>query len=279
MTRPPELPGVTHRFVDLATGVRAHVAEAGDPGAPAILALHGWPQHWWLWRDVIGPLAASHRVLAPDTRGFGWSAPAPDGDYRKDRLVEDALALLDAEGIASAHVIGHDWGGFTGFLAARRAPERVRSLLACNIVPPWVSPARVLPHAWRFAYQVVVGAPVLGPALARDGRAIRAVLGSAMSDADAEVFVERLRRPEQAQASAALYRQFLLREAGSRAFAGGSAALPMPVKILFGTGDPALRPGMLEGQPYDIELVPGVGHFIVDERPDLVADRALAFFS
>jgi pimeloyl-ACP methyl ester carboxylesterase len=140
VSAPPQLPGVTHRFVDLSTGVRMHVAEAGAPGAPVVLAVHGWPQHWWLWRDVIGPLAARFRVLAVDLRGFGWSSPAPDGDYRKERLVDDVLALLDAEGIDRAHYLGHDWGGFTGFLLARRAPGRVERLMACNIVPPWANP-------------------------------------------------------------------------------------------------------------------------------------------
>ena len=71
---PPEIDGVTHRYVDLP-GVRMHVAEAG--GGPPILLLHGWPQHWWIWRKVIPALAENHRVICPDLRGFGWSeAPA-----------------------------------------------------------------------------------------------------------------------------------------------------------------------------------------------------------
>ena len=87
----PELPGVRHADHALPTGVTLHVAEAGDPDAPPILAVHGWPQHWWLWRGVIGPLAQDFRVLAIDLRGFGWSSPAPDGDYRKERLVRQTL--------------------------------------------------------------------------------------------------------------------------------------------------------------------------------------------
>ncbi|HLH14483.1 MAG TPA: alpha/beta fold hydrolase, partial [Solirubrobacteraceae bacterium] len=107
----PQLPGVTHRFVDLR-GVRVHVAEAGA-GEPLVL-LHGWPQHWWCWRELIAPLARDHRVLAPDLRGFGWSA-APPGDYAKSTFAEDVLALLDAEGIDAAPIIGHDWGGYAAF--------------------------------------------------------------------------------------------------------------------------------------------------------------------
>ena len=40
--------------------------------APVVL-LHGWPQHWFMWRDVIPGLASDRRVIAPDLRGLGWS--------------------------------------------------------------------------------------------------------------------------------------------------------------------------------------------------------------
>ena len=69
----PALPGVRHAHHQLPTGVRLHVAEAGDAAAPAVLAVHGWPQHWWMWRGVIPALAERHRVICPDLRGFGWS--------------------------------------------------------------------------------------------------------------------------------------------------------------------------------------------------------------
>src|SRR4051794_33022829 len=82
MARPfPEVEGVEHRYVD-AGGLRMHVAEAGPQGEP-IMLLHGWPQHWYLWRDVIPPLAEEYRVIAPDLRGFGWSDAPPDG-YDKE---------------------------------------------------------------------------------------------------------------------------------------------------------------------------------------------------
>ncbi len=70
----PELEGVEHRFVD-AGGLRFHVAEAGDAQAPALLLLHGAPQHWWEWRKVLPGLAGRFHVLAPDFRGWGWSEP------------------------------------------------------------------------------------------------------------------------------------------------------------------------------------------------------------
>src|SRR5689334_8183755 len=106
----PPVEGVTHRFVD-AGGVKLHVAEAGDPAAPPVLLIHGWPNHWWMWRKVMLGLADEYRVLAVDTRGAGWSE-VTRGGYDKPQMADDILALLDAEGIESVRMAGHDWGGW-----------------------------------------------------------------------------------------------------------------------------------------------------------------------
>src|ERR1700710_1360374 len=106
-----EVAGVTHRDV-VVDGVRLHVAEAGDGDGPPLLLLHGWPQHWWSWRHLIPQLAQTHRVIACDLRGWGWSS-APPGDYAKATFARDVLALLDAEGLERVTLMGHDWGGYT----------------------------------------------------------------------------------------------------------------------------------------------------------------------
>ena len=54
---PPELPGVEHRYITAPDGVRIHVADAGPADGRAIMLVHGFPQHWWEWHRLIGPLA------------------------------------------------------------------------------------------------------------------------------------------------------------------------------------------------------------------------------
>jgi len=68
----PEVPGVAveHGFHDVR-GLRMHVAAAGPPDAEPLVMLHGWPQHWYAWRRLIGPLSERYRVICPDLRGFG----------------------------------------------------------------------------------------------------------------------------------------------------------------------------------------------------------------
>ena len=83
---------MAHHFIEVR-GATFHVAEAGQ-GEPLLL-IHGYPQHWWVWRRVIPHFAGERRVICPDLRGFGWSDAPPDGPYDKESLVDDVIALLD----------------------------------------------------------------------------------------------------------------------------------------------------------------------------------------
>jgi pimeloyl-ACP methyl ester carboxylesterase len=287
---PPQLDGVKHRYVN-ARGLHTHVAEAGE--GPPLLLLHGWPQHWWCWRRVVPRLAERHRVIAADLRGQGWTDAPPSG-YEKERLASDVLALLDALGLERVRLMGHDWGGWIGFLLCLRSPGRFERFLALNTGHPWPSAdAGNLLSLWRFAYQVVIAAPAAGPWLLRtqaDRLIERALRGGAarpdtFSDEDISIFADRLCDPARAQASALLYRTFVLSE--QLPIARGryrAQRLRTPTRMLFGTRDPVLTPRMLEGyQRYaddmSVELVDHAGHFIAEECPELVAERALAFFA
>src|SRR4051812_37789796 len=160
----PSLDGVEHRYVEVP-GARLHVAEAGS--GPPVLLVHGWPQHWWVWRKVIPDLARERRVICVDLRGFGWSE-APAGSYDLPDLASDLLVLLDLLEIERVDLIGHDWGGYLGFLLCLRAPERVGHYLALSIVHPWMRPPLPTPNALlRIAYQFLLAAPALGQGVLR----------------------------------------------------------------------------------------------------------------
>lgn len=114
------------------------------------MLLHGWPQHRWAWRKVILALAEERRVICPDLRGFGWSE-APAGRYEIQELAGDILALLDELGLDEVDLIGHDWGGYAGFLLCLKAPQRT-------------------------AYQFVLATPGLGSAVLRHTGLVRRAL-------------------------------------------------------------------------------------------------------
>src|SRR5947209_8264483 len=160
---PPALEGVRHEY-PIVDGHRVHVALAGPDDAPPVLLVHGWPQNWWVWRKVIPALAPEHRIIAPDLPGFGWS-DAPPGAYEKEELASRLLTLLDELGVERTTWIGHDWGGWIGFLTALRAPERIERMLALAIPPFW-APQSVKQTVALLAYQVPISLPVLGPRVA-----------------------------------------------------------------------------------------------------------------
>lgn len=286
----PELPGVEHRWVD-AGGVRLHVAEAGA-GEP-VVCLHGWPQNWWGWRGIIPGLAERYRVICPDLRGFGWS-DAPRMGYEKSQFAADVAALLDALELRDVRLVGHDWGGVAGFILCLERPDLVRNYLALNTAHPWPRmEGRRLPDMRRFWYQWLISTPLIGRLAVQSlsklppERSYR-ITGSstAWNEQDTHVFLGQFAERERAWASVQTYRTFVVRELA--AMVRGryrDKRLKTPVLWLHGTGDPVIRPFMLQGtEPYSdaevkIELVDGVGHFIADERPEPVLERALSFFA
>ncbi|WP_308165977.1 alpha/beta hydrolase [Actinomadura sp. NEAU-AAG7] len=137
-----------------ANGIEFNVAVAGD--GPAVLLLHGFPHTWRLWTEVITALAGRHRVIAPDMRGTGGTARAPDG-YDAATLAADAEALLDALGEPAAAVAGIDAGAPPAFLLAMRRPERVRRLVLMESLLGRLPGAEGRPAPWWFGFHSVPG--------------------------------------------------------------------------------------------------------------------------
>lgn len=284
----PHVDGVTHRQVR-ARGIEFHLAEAGS-GDDVVLCLHGWPQHWYEWRHLMPALADRHRVIALDLRGFGWSDAPRDG-YEKENMATDVLAVLDELGLERVKLVGHDWGAWLGFLLCLRAPQRFERYLALNMLPPWTSARAMAPRLWRFWYQWLILTPGIGYRLHSSGRFVPKVLvgGSTVREGwdqqTLAAFSDKFTEPARARAAVQMYRIFNLREAP--AIMRGRYAhqqLTVPTRMLFGMDDAALDYRILPGyerhaDDMEVELVAGCGHFIADERPDLVAERAREFLA
>ena len=132
MTREANLPAaIRTREVPGINGLTMHVLEAGEPGRPCILLLHGFPELAYSWRKVMRPLAeAGYFVIAPDQRGYGrttgWD-PDYDGDlasFRMLNLARDALGLVAAYGYRHVEaVFGHDFGSSVAGWCALTRPD------------------------------------------------------------------------------------------------------------------------------------------------------------
>ncbi|MCX5199602.1 alpha/beta hydrolase [Streptomyces sp. NBC_00249] len=134
--------------MDITLGDLVFDVDVSGPadGAPVLL-LHGFPHNKESWTETKPLLhTAGLRTIAPDQRGYSDGA-RPDGveAYRIQHLAADALGILDALGITTAHVVGHDWGAAVAWYLAAHHPDRVRTLTALAI-----------PHlaAYQYAYRV-----------------------------------------------------------------------------------------------------------------------------
>ena len=103
----------------------------GDADAPPLLLSNSLGTTLDMWAPQMPSLTTRFRVIRYDTRGHGASS-VPDGPYTMDQLGEDALAVLDALGIARAHFCGLSMGGVTGLWLAIHAPQRIDRLVLAN---------------------------------------------------------------------------------------------------------------------------------------------------
>jgi pimeloyl-ACP methyl ester carboxylesterase len=287
----PAIPGAARRLVEVqATDVgplRLHVSELGQ-GDPVVL-LHGWPQHAGCWRKVAPRLAERHRVICPDLRGFGAS-DTPGRGYDSSTFAKDTVALLDALGLERARLLGHDWGGFAGFLLALRQPRRIAAFVACNTPLPWVRlTPRVADQLWRTWYAFVLAGPLGGAVLGRRRDLIaRGVARGAdgISEEEAEQYMRSLGQPARIRATQLLYRAYLrsLVRVGGGGRPRRDRRLTVPTHLLMGAGDAFVSKELVAGDHSEhaddltIEVVEGCGHFTPEDRPELVVERAVELF-
>lgn len=115
-------------------GVQLFYREAGNPDAPTVVLLHGFPSSSHMYRDLIPLLASKFHVIAPDFPGFGYSdmPPVDKYDYTFDNLATSVRGLLDQIKIGSYVLYMHDYGGPVGMRIATAAPQRVKGLVIQN---------------------------------------------------------------------------------------------------------------------------------------------------
>jgi pimeloyl-ACP methyl ester carboxylesterase len=277
--------GVEHRSATV-NGFALHYAEAGE-GSPLVL-LHGWPQHWWEWRHVIGPLAERHRVICPDIRGLGWSEGpgigATTADYSLHTLASDLVGLLDVLGIDRAHLVGHDWGSAIGYRAMLSHPDRFLSGVMMGGVHPWsvfANPWLFLRpwHLWAYA---ALGAPVT-TRLNVPAHCLRTWRHSGeFTPAETDNYVERMRRPQTIGATRAYDRNLAAHEIPYLLRHHRALRLRVRTLHLNGAEDPLTQAVPRDAwRPYAddmrFELLPDCGHFLAEERPDELLDRLTDF--
>ena len=258
------------------------VRDAGPAGGPPVVLLHGFPQDSSAF-DRLAPAlhARGLRTLAPDQRGYSPGArPAGRAAYRRRETVDDVLALLDAAGLQSAHVVGHDWGALVGWALAAWHPDRVRTLTSLSVPHPQaMARAMVSSDQWlRSSYVAFFQLPVLPERLllGRGGQPLhRALIRDGLPADAADRYVTRMRRPGALTAALNWYRA-LPWDARDPV-----AGVQVPTLLVWSTGDrflgrtAAARTPRHVDAPFHLEVLDGVPHWI----PELAGERVAELFA
>lgn len=250
--------------------ISVHYELSGE--GSAVVLVHGLGNDLHLWDDVAGRLERHHRVLRYDVRGFGES-DKPPGPYSMEQMAADLCGLLDALDLSEAHVLGMSMGGVVAQRMALDFGSRVTSLVLVSTSSEVGERAR---DAWlRLAGLIESRGFNLRNADA--SRGFSAQFAERFPDVVAAMGRRNAANDPRAYAAAA-------RAAGDYRWTAELASVTCPVLIFQGLDDRLTPPGgsvkMQRALPNArLLLVEGVGHNLQAERPDLLANAAIAFFA
>ncbi|MCR0984599.1 alpha/beta fold hydrolase [Roseomonas populi] len=272
-------------------GVDLHIVEAGDPGRPVLILLHGFPEFWWAWRKQITPLTeAGYHVVVPDMRGYNTSGK-PEGvsAYHIDTLAADVVALGDAYGAERFDLVGHDWGAVISWWVAAQHPDRLRRVVVMDGPHPDVWARQALKHptqALRSTYVAFFQLPWVPEATLGgfDFAGLKALMrGSARAETfepgALERYAETWSRPGALTAMLNYYRALRERRGG-----GDPAQIAPPVLILWASDDSALERHVAEAglalcDDGELTIIDGTSHWLHLEQPDRINAEIIGFLA
>lgn len=294
--RETDLDGFRYEQIKVADA-SYRVAVGGE--GPAIVLLHGYPQTHHCWRLVAPHLARTHKVIAPDLRGYGATrAPAggPRGEgYSKREMATELVGLLNHLGIQRATVVGHDRGARVGYRMAFDHPGRVERLAVLGVVPTAEQFDRVKPEnalsywPWFFLAQP---APFPERMIAAvPGHFVRSIVEDwahwpeRVGDRAIEHYVEAMSADTIAATCADYRASFHLDRRHDAADRAAGRRIECPVLVLWGELE-----GGVSGDDGPVEIWRGwakrvegrplaSGHFIPEEAPGELLEALAAFIA
>jgi epoxide hydrolase 4 len=252
-----------------SNGVRIHYVTRGR--GPLMVMIHGFPDFWYGWRAQIAALSRHYRVVALDLRGYNLSdKPVGVEQYDMTLLVNDVAAVIQANGRDSAIIVGHDWGGAIAWMFAILKPEMTDRLIVLQTPHPRgilrelrTNPEQQAASQYARNFQQQVPPP---------GATAEAFAGIIPDPVAREHYVEAFRRSDMT-ALLNYYKRNYPREPYD------DVPLPLvkaPTLVIHGLADPFLLAAghnstwTFVDAPCTLSMVPGVGHFIMQDAPDTV---------
>ncbi len=275
----------------------------GDPSAPLLLFLHGFPEHAGAWTKIMPAFANRYHTVAPNQRGYGKSSkPAGIESYRVQHLAKDMLDLATtvAQG-RKFHLVAHDWGASVAYMMAFMAPARIATLTVLNGVHPIPFQRAILndpeqrqaSQYMRFLRRDDAAALLAENNFARLLRFMTEGFGGGrwLTEPERQAYLASWSEPGALEAMVAWYKatQLLVPETAETVTEDPLARINpamvrvrMPHLVLWGLEDKALRPSCTAGldaycDDLTLKSIDGADHWIVHQRPDAVIAELSAF--
>ena len=286
-------------------GIHLNCRAAGDPAAPVVLLVHGFPEGAFVWDAMLLGLAeAGFRAVAPDLRGFGLSSvPAEVERYRISEIAADLIALtaIVSPDRPLAALVAHDWGGAAGWALGNRAPHLMERLVIINSPHPGLflrglktDPAQQTASA----YMNVLAAPDAEERFSADEYALLwrffTGMGATSGGADGKGWLtedvrSRYREHWDLGLTGGLnyYRATPVRpgmDLDAITLPPEMLTVSIPTHVIWGTLDTALLPGLIDGldeyvSNLDLHSFDDASHWIVHEYPERVLSLLTSFLA
>lgn len=276
-----QAPQAQSRFAEV-NGVRMHylVAGQGDP----IILLHGYAETSHMWLPLIKELAKNHLVIAPDLRGFGESS-IPAAGYTKAVMAQDVHALATSLKLGKARVVGHDIGLMVAYAYAAQYPADVDRVVLMDAFLPGVGNWRevwLLRDLWHFHFY---GKTPLALVEGRERTYFEhfwndfaADPAHSIPEADRRFYAAAYGQPGRMAAGFEVFRAFQQDAVDFEQFA--KTPLPMPMLVLTGekaSGQTLINQAKLVAPNVEGVIIMGSGHWLMEEAPDRVIPKLVAF--
>jgi len=265
-------------------GVRLHYRIAGQ-GSPIVL-LHGYAETGHMWTPLIPLLANTHTVIVPDLRGAGDSAKPASG-YDKKNMAVDIHELVKSLGFDRVRIVGHDIGLMVAYAYAAQFPHETERLVLMDAFLPGIGNWEnvwLLRDLWHFHF---TGPTALALVEGRERiyfehfwNDFAADPKKSIPEADRKRYAKAYGQPGGMQAGFAYFKNF---EQDAKDFAALSATkLNMPVLVLTGekaSGQVLIDQAKLVATQVDGRIIPGAGHWLMEEAPQQVIPKLVEFLN
>jgi pimeloyl-ACP methyl ester carboxylesterase len=272
------------KYIECYGGVKLHTMMIGE-GEPLIL-LHGFPDFWYGWKNVILGLYNDFKLIVPDTRGINLSTK-PEGvdNYLVEYLVEDIKILSEKLNLSLFTLVGHDWGGAIAWAFSYKYPELLKKLVIIDAPHPKIFRDRIKKNPKQrrssgYMYELLKpgGEQSL---IKNDMMGLKAaVFGTArkkgvFTEEDKKLYIKAWSQPNALLCAVNYYR-------ANRRMTESAGYIEVPTLVIQGMKDNFVRPLTLEGlgelvKDLEIVKVERSSHWVMHDAPEIVCSSIKEF--